>query len=122
MPHFLRLIIWDALFFLILSVGYAASQSLGGAMTSYVAVLLTCVVCGIFLAQLAIWRIGWMELILVGLPALYLALAPLLAPLLNSIEALPFPLVPSALLKDSAMILHLAGGLTAGFLVRQKLW
>ncbi|MGN1013917.1 MAG: hypothetical protein ACI4PM_01010 [Butyricicoccus sp.] len=120
MPRILRLIIWDALFFLILSVGYAAGQALNGtALLSYAVSLATCVLFGIFLAQLALWGVGWPELILVGLPALYLALSPFLAPLVNGIA--PFPLVPQVLLNSSALSLRLGGALTFGFLLWHRL-
>ena len=69
MPRFLRLIIWDAMFFLILTAGYAAVQYLGPQTTAaYLVTMLTCAVCGAFLAQLSSWGIHWAELILVGLP------------------------------------------------------
>lgn len=120
MPRFLRLIIWDALFFLVLSTGYAASNLLRNEIPSYLVLLLTCAVCGAFLAQLSLWGIGWLELVFVGLPALYLALCPILAPWLNSLSWVPFSLVPESLLRSSADTLHLAGGLTAGFMVWER--
>ena len=120
MPRVLRLIIWDALFFLILSVGYAAGQALSGVTAiSYAVSLATCVLFGIFLAQLALWGIGWPELILVGLPALYLALSPFFAPLVNGIA--PVVLVPQVLLESSAQTLRLGGALTFGFLIWHRL-
>ncbi len=120
MSRFLRLIIWDALFFLVLSTGYAASQLLSSTTSSYLVLLLTCVVCGAFLAQLSLWGIGWMELVFVGLPALYLALSPLLAPVLNGLTWVPFALVPDALLHSSANTLHFAGALTVGFMLWER--
>ncbi len=120
MPRFLRLIIWDALFFLVLSTGYAASQLLRDESPSYLVLILTCVVCGAFLAQLSLWGIGWLELIVVGLPALYLALCPLLAPWLNNLSWISISLVPESLLRSSADTLHLAGALTVGFMAWER--
>lgn len=122
MPRFLRLIIWDALFFLVLTVGYGASQYVGSQATvSYLITALTCLVCGAFLSQLSLWGIGWPERILVGLPALYLALSPCLAVWVGNPSFLPFPLVPAALLQSAASPLRMAGALTVGFLLWKRL-
>ena len=121
MPRFLRLIIWDALFFLILTVGYGAIQYLGAQTTAaYLVTVLTCAVCGAFLAQLSAWGVHWPELILVGLPALYLVLAPFLSVWVDASAVLPFPLVPDALLQSAASSLRMAGALTLGFLLWNK--
>lgn len=121
MPHFLRLIIWDALFFLILTSGYGISQYLGTQTSAaYLVTLLTCLICGAFLAQLSRWGIGWAERILVGLPALYLAAAPFLSAWIGNPAFLPFPLVPEALLQSAASSLRMAGALIVGFLLWDK--
>ena len=121
MPHFLRLIIWDALFFLILTAGYGIGQYLGPQTTAaYLVTLLTCLVCGAFLAQLSLRGVGWPERILVGLPALYLACAPFLSAWIGSPAFLPFPLVPEALLQPASSSLRMAGALTVGFLLWHK--
>lgn len=121
MPRFLRLIIWDALFFLILTAGYAAVQHLGTQTTAaYLITMLTCAVCGAFLAQLSSWEIHWTELIVVGLPALYLVLAPFLSVWVDAVGVLPFPIVPDALLQSASSSLRMAGALTVGFLLWNK--
>lgn len=120
MPRLLRLVIWDALFFLILTTGYAVCQYLGEASASaYLVSVLTCCVCGAFLAQLSLWGIGWAELLLVGLPALYLALAPFLCVVSEYAAALPC-LVPDALVQSPSASLRLAGAGTVGFLIWEK--
>ncbi len=118
MPNFIRLIIWDAIFFLVISVGYAGSQAVDNRTIAFVIILLTCAACGALLARLSIWGIYWVEIVFVGLPALYLAVCPLLAPFVSHLSFLPFPLVPQALLKESAMVLHVAGALIFGFMMR----
>lgn len=121
MPRFLRLIIWDAMFFLILTAGYAAVQYLGPQTTAaYLVTMLTCAVCGAFLAQLSSWGIHWAELILVGLPALYLVLAPFLSVWVDTAGFLPFLIVPDCLLQSASSTLRMAGALTLGYLLWKK--
>lgn len=121
MQRFFRLLIWDALFFIVPTVGYSASSVMTSSTASYVVSLLTLAVLGAFLAQLSRWGSSRMEFICVGLPGLYLALAPFLAPLLNSLS-LSFDLVPAFLLTAQATSLRLAGGLVAGFVLWQHVF
>lgn len=121
MQRFLRLVIWDALFCIVPTVGYAASSALNSSTANYIVTLLTFAVCGAFLAQLARWGTSKMELFVVALPALYLALAPFLAPFLNSLP-LSFDLVPSVLLTAQTSSLRTAGALVAGFVFWQHVY
>ncbi|MGN1030804.1 MAG: hypothetical protein ACI4PQ_04305 [Butyricicoccaceae bacterium] len=114
MKQFLRLVAWDALFFIVLTVGISLSGQVGGT-PSYLITILTLAVCGAFLAELNKWGIGVLELIVVGVPALYLALTPVLGALPVS-----FPLVPSQLAGMPALY-HYAGAVAAGFVVFQKI-
>lgn len=118
MQRFLHLIIWDALFCIVPIAGYAAISSLTSSRAIYLVTLLVFAVCGAFLSQLSRWGSGYMELIVVALPGLYLALSPFLAPWLNTLP-LSFDLVPAALLSDSASSLRTAGALAAGFVLWQ---
>ena len=121
MQRFLRLIIWDALFCIVPTVGYAASNALDSSTAHYVVTLLTVAVCGAFLSQLSRWGSGKMEIFLVALPALYLALAPFLAPFLNALP-LSFNLVPAALLTAKTASLRIASALVAGFILWQNVY
>lgn len=121
MQRLLRLLIWDALFCLVPTVGHAASAALTTSTADTTVTLLTCAVCGAFLAQLARWGSSWMEVVLVALPGLYVALAPFLAPLLNGLP-LSFDPVPAALLTARAASLRTAGALAAGFVLWQHVF
>ena len=121
MQRFLRLLIWDALFCVVPTVGYAASSMLTSSTANYVVTLLTFAVCGAFLAQLSRWGSTWMEVVFVALPGLHLALAPFLAPLLNGLP-LSFDLVPALLLTAQTTSLRTAGALAAGFVLWQHVF
>lgn len=118
--RFLRLLIWDALYCIVPTVGYAAVSVLG-ASGGAVAMLLVCACCGAFLAQLSRWGTSWMNVLFVAIPGLYLALAPYLAPMLNSLP-LSFDLVPAFLTTSSAAMLRQAGALAAGFTIWQHVF
>lgn len=121
MQRFFRLLIWDALFCIVPAVGYAASAALTSPSANYIVTLLTCAVCGAFLAQLSRWGTSRMEIIVVALPALYLALAPFLAPWLNVLP-LSFDPVPAVLLSAQTLPLRIAGALVAGFTLWQHVF
>ncbi len=108
MRQFLRLIVWDALFFIVLTIGLSISGQLSGT-PAYGVTILTLAVCGAFLAELSKWGIGTLELIAVGLPALYLALTPVLNGLPVTIDLVPSPL------EGMPALYHYMGALTAGF-------
>ncbi len=118
--RFFRLLIWDALYCIVPAVGYAATSVLGSS-GGVVVTLLMSAFCGAFLAQLSRWGTGWMNVLFVALPGLYLALAPYLAPLLNSLP-LSFDLVPAFLLTSKAVMLRQAGALAAGFTIWQHVF
>ena len=118
--RFLRLLIWDELYCIVPTVGYAAISVLGPSGGA-VAMLLVCACCGAFLAQLSRWSTSWMNVIVVAIPGLYLALAPYLAPMLNSLP-LSFDLVPAFLVTSSAAMLRQAGALAAGFTIWQHVF
>ncbi|MDO5784884.1 MAG: hypothetical protein Q4P20_07455 [Eubacteriales bacterium] len=119
--RFLRLLIWDALYCIVPTVGYAATSVLGSSGGGAVVTLLMCAFCGAFLAQLSRWGTSWMNVIVVTIPGLYLALAPYLAPLLNGLP-LSFDLVPAFLLTSKAVMLRQAGALAAGFTLWQHVF
>lgn len=121
MQRFFRLMIWDALFCIVLSAGTAAAASLTTSRAVYIVNLLSIAVCGAFLSQLSRWGSSRMELFVVALPALYLALAPFLAPWLNSLP-LSFDLVPAALLSNSTVTLRTGAALAAGFVLWQHVF
>ena len=118
--RFFRLLIWDALYCIVPTVGYAATSVLGSS-GGIVVTLLMGAVCGAFLAQLSRWGTGWLNVIVVAIPGLYLALAPYLAPLLNGLP-LSFDLVPAFLLTSKATTLRQAGALAAGFTLWQHVF
>lgn len=118
--RFLRLLIWDALYCIVPTIGYAAISALGPSGGA-VAMLLVCAFCGAFLAQLSRWGTSRMNVIVVAMPGLYLALAPYLAPMLNSLP-LSFDLVPAFLVTSSAAMLRQAGALAAGFTIWQHVF
>ncbi|HBI64756.1 MAG TPA: hypothetical protein DDX51_06520 [Clostridiales bacterium] len=118
MQRFLRLIIWDALYCIVPTVGYAAISVLTSPTVKYIVILLVCVFGSAFLAQLSRWGAGWQEIVLIALPGLYIALAPFTAPLLNAIP-IPFDPVPAMLLKEQTVCLRAAGALAAGFVLWQ---
>ena len=118
--RFFRLLIWDALYCIVPTVGYAATSVLG-ASGSAIVMLLMSAVCGAFLSQLSRWGTGLMNVLVVGVPGLYLALAPYLAPLLNGLP-LSFDLVPAFLLTSRAAMLRQAGTLAAGFTIWQHVF
>ncbi len=121
MQRLLRLLIWDALFYVVPTVGYAASSALTSSTAIYVVTLLTFIFCGAFLSQLSRWGSTWMEVIFVALPGLYLAFAPFLAPLLNQLS-LSFDLVPAFLLTARTTSLRTMGALAAGFVLWQHVF
>lgn len=114
MKQFLRLIVWDALFFIVLTVGLSVSGQFSGSI-SYGITVLSLAVCGAFLAELSKWGIGTRELIAVGLPALYLALTPVLGYLPVTIDLVPRQL------EGMPALYHYMAALTAGFVVFKKL-
>lgn len=119
--RFFRLLIWDALYCIVPTVGYAATSVLGASGGSVIVTLLMSAVCGAFLSQLSRWGTGWMNVLVVGVPGLYLTLAPYLAPLLNGLP-LSFDLVPAFLLTSRATMLRQAGALAAGFTIWQHVF
>ena len=119
--RFFRLLIWDALYCIVPTVGYAATSVLGASGGSAIVMLLMCAVCGAFLSQLSRWGTSLMNVLVVGVPGLYLALAPYLAPLLNGLP-LSFDLVPAFLLTSRAAMLRQAGALAAGFTIWQHVF
>ncbi len=121
MQRLLRLIIWDALFCVVLTASTAAAASVTTSSGVYIINLLTAAVCGAFLAQLSRWGSGRLEVVIVGLPGLYLALAPFLAPYLNALP-LSFDLVPAALLSQSTGTLRTGAALAAGFILWQHVY
>ena len=118
----LYLLVWDAMFCIVLSISHFASTTLISPDSNYVVTLITLAVCGAFLGHLS--HIDGLTLVFVTLPALYLALAPFLAPFLNAL-ALPLPngisLVPDVLLSSDTLLLRYAGALTAGYTLWKKL-
>lgn len=115
----LRLLIWDALLCIILTISYAASAAVVTPTMQYCIALATCVVCGIFLAQLP-QRADLLLIIFITIPAIYVALAPLLFPLLDwlaNVFSLPFSLhlVPAILLSRKTQTLRYACALIAAF-------
>lgn len=112
----LRLLMWDALYCIAVSVGYAASAAVSSGPVRYAVTLLTCVLCGAFLSHLP--RRDPLTVLLVTVPSLYLALAPVLASLLAVLPfSLPFRLVPSVLLASKTAPLRYAGALAAGYTI-----
>lgn len=114
-----RLLIWDALFCIILTVSYSASAAVLTPTLQYLVALATCAVCGAFLGQLP-QRTDAMVMILVTIPALYIALAPFLSPFLAwLVNSLPLPfsikLVPNILLSQKTQTLRYACALVGGF-------
>ncbi|MCD8355046.1 MAG: hypothetical protein LUE11_00530 [Clostridia bacterium] len=114
-----RLLIWDALFCIVLSVSYSASTALTTSTSQYIITLITCAVCGAFLSQLPP-RFDALTFLLVTIPGLYLALAPFLSPYLTPLlSILPLPAsfqpVPSILLSPQTEALRCAGALVAGY-------
>lgn len=109
MRQVIRLVIWDALFFLLLTIGTGISASLSGVF-SYAFTVLMLSFCGAFLAALGRWGIGLREYLVVGLPALYLALIPVLRAF-----AATAGLVPDAL-NHMPVLYHYMGAVTAGFI------
>lgn len=83
----LYLLVWDAMFCIVLSISHFASATLISPDSSYIVTLITFAVCGAFLGHLP--HVDGLTIVFVTLPALYLALAPFLAPILNT---LPLPL------------------------------
>ena len=83
----LYLLVWDAMFCIVLSISHFASATLISPDSSYIVTLITFAVCGAFLGHLT--HVDGLTIVFVTLPALYLALAPFLAPILNT---LPLPL------------------------------
>ena len=114
-----RLLIWDALFCIILTVSYSVSAAVVTPTLQYLITLVTCAICGAFLGQLP-QRSDPLLLIFGTIPALYVALAPLLAPGLTWLmNALPLPfsiqLVPNILLSQKTQPLRYACALVGGF-------
>lgn len=121
MQRLIRLIIWDALFCLIPTIGYAATASLTSTRAIYIVSLLVYAACGAFLSQLSRWGSGRMEIIFVAIPGLYIALAPFLAPYLNAMP-LSFDPVPAILLSSATVSLRTSGALAAGFVLWQHVF
>lgn len=117
----LYLLVWDAMFCIVLSISHFASATLISPDSSYIVTLITFAVCGVFLGHLP--HVNGLTIVFVTLPALYLALAPFLAPILNTLP-LPLPggisLVPAALLSPDTLLLRYAGALTAGYTLWRK--
>lgn len=119
-----RLLIWDALFCIILTISYSASAAVTTPTLQYVVLLITCLICGAFLGQLP-HHSDALVLIFVTLPALYVALAPLLSPFLTWLmNSLPLPfsvqLVPDILLSQKTQNLRYACAIVGGFTLFHK--
>lgn len=114
--RFLRLLIWDALYCILLSVSYSASSVVSSDSVRYAITLLTCILCGAFLSHLPGRDI--LTILFVAVPGLYLALAPVLAPFFAVLPfTLPFNPVPSILLASKTASLRYAGALAAGYTI-----
>lgn len=114
-----RLLTWDALFCVILTISYSASAAVTTSTLQYLVLLITCLICGVFLGQLP-QRSDALVFLFVTLPALYVALAPLLSPFLTwLVDSLPLPfsikLVPDVLLSQKTQNLRYACALVSGF-------
>lgn len=120
MQRFFRLLIWDALYCIVPTVGYAALSILTNPNATYIITLIVFAVCAAFLSQLSRWGSGGLTLLLVALPGIYLALAPFLAPLLNGLPV-PFDFVPAILLLSKTELLRQCGALAAGFALWQNI-
>ncbi len=120
MQRFFRLLIWDALYCIVPTVGYAALSILTNSDATYLITLIVYAVCAAFLSQLSRWGSSCMTLLLVALPGLYLALAPFLAPFLNALP-IPFDPVPAILLHSKTELLRQCGALAAGFALWQSI-
>lgn len=114
-----RVLMWDALYCLLPTIGFAAKTLLSDSPLSDVITLLVFAFCGIFLSQLSRWGNGGIEFFFTLLPAIYLALAPYLAPLLALIPT-PFSLVPAVLLSAQTNLLRTCWALAGGFVCWQK--
>ena len=113
----LYLLVWDAMFCIVLSISHFASATLISPNSSYIVTLITFAVCGAFLGHLP--HVNGLTIVFVTLPALYLALAPFLAPILNTLPG-GISLVPAALLSPDTLLLRYAGALTAGYTLWRK--
>lgn len=114
-----RILMWDAFYCLLPTVGFAAKTLLSDSSLRNVIPLLVFAFCGMFLSQLSRWGNGGIEFFFTLLPALYFALAPYLAPLLALIPT-PFPLVPTVLLSAQTELLRICWALAGGFVCWQK--
>ena len=118
MKRLARVLVWDILYSILPLVGNAA-QSVMNTSSNDMIPLLVFVFCGIFLSQLSRWGSSPAEFFFTAIPALYIAFAPFLAPLLALIPV-PFPLVPAALLTADTALLRTCWALAAGFILWQK--
>lgn len=116
-----RLLIWDVLFYIIPTIGYAASSVLGSSAANAVIILLVCIVSGAFLSQLSRWGNSWVETVFITVPAVYLTLAPYIASPLNALP-LSFDLVPAILLTERATLLRQSAALVTGFTIWQHIF
>lgn len=119
MKRFLRVLVWDALYCLLPTVGYAAQSLLNSSAANDVITLLVFAFCGIFLSQLSRWGTSPLEFCFTAIPAVYIALAPFFAPMLALIP-IPFSLVPAILLSSQTTLLRTCWALAAGFICWQK--
>ena len=67
----LYLLVWDAMFCIVLSISHFASATLISPDSSYIVTLITFAVCGAFLGHLP--HVDGLTIVFVTLPALYLA-------------------------------------------------